>query len=92
MKIRMTLYSKNWAIFEGYDPLEMDAESVPRVGEIIDMGVNFPEEVTTFIVCDVTWENDDSNLVPVLKCHQWLNGDRQMELEDNGWTHGYTKS
>jgi hypothetical protein len=88
MKITLTLYSKNWAIFEGFNPLELNAESVPRVGEIIDVGVELGQEITTFIVCDVKWENEDSNLVPVLKCHQWLKGDRQGELEEHGWVHG----
>ena len=90
MKVKLVLHSKNWAIFEGFDPLELNAESVPRVGEIIDLGTAINEEVTTFIVCDVTWENEKSNLVPVLKCHQWLNGDRRTELEDHGWGNGYT--
>ena len=87
MKIRLNLNSKNWAVFEG-SPFELDTESVPRVGEIVDVGTAFgltERDVTTFIVLDLTWSNEDGTLIPTLNCHQWLDGDRKLELEESGW-------
>ena len=93
MKIDLELYDKNWAVFDGFYPHTVKAQGVPRVGEIVDAGDGFLSrwgEPSTFIVIDVLWENRDGKLHPVLKCHRWLDGDRQLELEENGWTHGYS--
>jgi len=85
MEIKLFLNSKNWAKFEDGDPLVIKGDNVPRVGEIIDVGLDFGEDPSTFIVIDILWKNENSNLVPHLECHQWLDGDRQLELEERGW-------
>ena len=91
MQIKLELYSKNWAIFEG-SPYVVTSENVPRVGEIVDVGSEFKGEPSTFIVLDVIWNNENGELIPILKCHQWFDGDRQLELEEHGWIHSYTKT
>jgi len=91
MQIKLKLHSKNWAIYEGGDPYVLNGDHVPRVGEIVDIGSEFrlaQGQPTTFIVCDVTWVNEKGELIPHLKCHQWYDGDRQLELEEHGWTSG----
>ena len=84
MQIKLDLFSKNWAIYEG-SPYRFSCEHTPRVGEMIDVGPELIREPSTFIVLDVTWKNQNGELIPTLKCHQWLEGDRQFELEEHGW-------
>ena len=89
MNVKLELHSKNWSVFNDGNPLVLSSESVPRVGEIVDIrsALSFPDsEVTTFIVLDVTWVNEDGELTPYLKCHQWHKGDRFLELQEHGWT------
>ena len=88
MKIKLELWGKNWALLNRGEPYIIEAENVPRVGEIIDIGQDFEADwgsPSTFIVCDVIWENEENKLIPNLKCHRWFEGDRLTELEAHGW-------
>lgn len=85
--IKLDLYSKNWSRMTP-EPLRLESFHIPRVGEIVDVGNllgQTPDEVSTFIVLDVTWDYDDGSLTPTLKCLQWYKGDRKMELQSQGW-------
>ena len=91
--VKLELWDKNWALLTDR-PIELEAEHVPRVGEIIEIGnaVKLASGTpTTFIVVDAFWENVNGKLVPRLKCHRWLAGDRYLELEEHGWVRGYTE-
>ncbi len=90
--IKLELWDKNWSAI-GEQPFSVEADYVPRVGEIVDVAglLNDLGDPTTFIVVDALWEFADGKIVPRLKCHRWLEGDRQLELEEHGWVHGYTR-
>lgn len=81
MRIELKLLDKNGALIPYENAIE--AESVPRVGEIIDLGTGFESKwgnPSTFIVVDAKWTINGGTLVPTLTCHRWLDGDRHLEL------------
>ena len=91
--VRLKLYSKNWSQF-GDKPFKVESEYVPRAGEVIEAAglLDMPsEEVTTFIVIEVTYEYTDGTLIPLVVAHQQIlqeHGNRDarlMELRENGW-------
>lgn len=87
MKIKLELHTKNGALITT-EPIEIESEVVPRVGEVIDLGDRSPTNtgnVTTFFVLEINHVHEDSGLVPHLTCRQWWKGDRLLELQQLGW-------
>ncbi len=87
--VQLELYGKDEATrLNRAEPVTLDAEHVPRIGEILDLSgavTVAPGEPTTFIVTDALWLHRDGQLVPTLKCMQWHKGNRRRYLSDEGW-------
>lgn len=94
MKIEFTLHSSNGSVFDGGDPLILEAPALPRQGDVVDLNdaLSLRDEPTTFMVNEVIWINRGGCLVPTVTCRQCSGGtdndftlSRKNELLSYGW-------
>jgi len=80
MKANLVLTTKNYAIIK---ELEIDIEYLPRIGEIIQFETEF-SDTDEFFIYDIIHKLTNK-LIPTIKAREWFNGDRYVELSQNGW-------
>jgi len=83
----LEIFNKNFTLIERRT---LEAGSVPRVGEFIELDQPLSARVqnlTQAMVHEVIWEMDGSKLLPVVSCHATENNpsNRLIRLEENGW-------
>ena len=77
MDINLSLLTKNYSLIKY---LTLKSSFVPRVGEVICI------EADEYFVLEVKYVLDDTNtLIPALRCREWFDGDRYLELSEQGW-------
>lgn len=78
MDIKLTLTTKNYAVIQ---EITLKSDSVPRIGELVSL-----EQDKEYFVYEVKYKLNDSNtLIPHLRCLEWLEGDRYLEMAQQGW-------
>jgi len=80
MKSVIIFTTKNYAQIQ---TLEIDIPYIPRIGEIIELENDF-SEVDEFFIYDIRHKLSKT-LKPVIYAREWFNGDRYVELAQNGW-------
>ena len=83
----LEIFNKNFTLIERRT---LEAGSVPRVGEFIELDPPLSARVqnlTHAMVHEVIWELDGARLLPVVSCHATENNtsNRLIRLEENGW-------
>lgn len=83
----LEIFTKNFALIE---TRTLEAGSVPRVGEFIELSPHLSEQAQRLshaLVHDVTWRMTGNKLTPVVACHATGHdpSNRLFRLEENGW-------
>lgn len=75
--------TKNYALYADKE-LAIKSDFVPRVGEVIT--ADFGLDTDQLFVFKIEYEIDATHgLIPNLYCREWYEGDRKVELLDQGW-------
>ncbi|MCL1137946.1 hypothetical protein [Shewanella pneumatophori] len=83
-KIRIQHFTKTNSLIG--DPVFIESEYVPRVGELLDSGHLYEQELNNiFIVTGVVHRVTSEGLMPCITAKNWYKGLRAELLEEFGW-------
>lgn len=82
-KVKIQFVTKNHTLIG--EPVEIETDYVPRIGELLDSEAVLRESNTTFIVTSIINKVTPSGIIPFITAQNWYKGLRAELLEQYGW-------
>ena len=83
MLITIEIFTKNMSLRK---TLELETDSVPRIGEAIWLEIEGMDNDVSYMVHDVFYYVSEDRMSPVVCCHEATpSAHRKMVLEEHGW-------